>query len=98
MELLTPTEIYVRDVLRVVGSVKVTGMVDVTGGGLKNFVRLRKGLEYRITDPIEPQPIFKVLQRPRPDHRSGDVQDVQHGNGLRDRSEAGGRGGGRFPS
>jgi len=63
MELLTPTEIYVRDVLRVVGSVKVTGMVDVTGGGLKNFVRLRKGLEYRITDPIEPQPIFKVLQR-----------------------------------
>jgi len=63
MELLTPTEIYVRDVLRVVGSVKVTGMVDVTGGGLKNFVRLRKGLEYRITDPIEPQPIFRVLQR-----------------------------------
>ncbi len=63
MELLTPTEIYVRDVLKVVGSVKVTGMVDVTGGGLKNFVRLRKGLEYRITDPIEPQPIFRVLQR-----------------------------------
>ncbi|HRU12105.1 MAG TPA: phosphoribosylformylglycinamidine cyclo-ligase [Methanomassiliicoccales archaeon] len=63
MELLTPTEIYVRDVLKVAGSVKVTGMVDVTGGGLKNFVRLRKGLEYRITDPIEPQPIFRVLQR-----------------------------------
>jgi phosphoribosylformylglycinamidine cyclo-ligase len=62
-ELLTPTEIYVRDVLKVVRKVKVNGMVDVTGGGLKNFVRLKKGLEYRITDPIEPQPIFKAIQR-----------------------------------
>jgi len=62
-ELLTPTEIYVRDVLKVVRKVKVSGMVDVTGGGLKNFVRLKKGLEYRITDPIEPQPIFKAIQR-----------------------------------
>jgi len=63
MELLTPTHIYVRDVLKVVDAVKVTGMVDVTGGGLKNFVRLKKGFEYRITDPIEPQPIFKAVQR-----------------------------------
>lgn len=63
MELLTPTEIYVRDVLRVVKAVRVTGMVDVTGGGLKNFVRLKKGLQYSITDPIEPQPIFKVIQK-----------------------------------
>jgi phosphoribosylformylglycinamidine cyclo-ligase len=63
MELLTPTHIYVRDVLQLVRSVKVSGMVDVTGGGLKNFVRLKKGLQYRITDPIEPQPIFKAIQR-----------------------------------
>jgi len=63
MELLTPTYIYVRDVLRMVDAVKVTGMVDVTGGGLKNFVRLKKGFEYRITDPIEPQPIFEAIQR-----------------------------------
>src|SRR5512145_1315280 len=41
MELLTPTEIYVRDVLEVCRIAKVTGMVDVTGGGLKNFVRLK---------------------------------------------------------
>jgi phosphoribosylformylglycinamidine cyclo-ligase len=63
LELLTPTEIYVRDVLRLVGSVKVSGMVDVTGGGLKNFVRLKKGLQYQITDPIEPQPIFNYIQK-----------------------------------
>lgn len=63
LELLTPTEIYVRDVLRLLRSVRVTGMVDVTGGGLKNFVRLKGGLQYRITDPLEPQPIFQVVQR-----------------------------------
>ncbi|MCG7845293.1 MAG: phosphoribosylformylglycinamidine cyclo-ligase [Methanomassiliicoccales archaeon] len=62
LEMLTPTHIYVRDVLKLLSSVKVSGMVDVTGGGLKNFVRLKKGLQYRITDPIEPQPIFKVIQ------------------------------------
>jgi phosphoribosylformylglycinamidine cyclo-ligase len=63
LELLTPTEIYVRDVLRLLRSVRVTGMVDVTGGGLKNFVRLGKGLQYRIDDPLEPQPIFRAIQR-----------------------------------
>jgi len=71
LELLTPTEIYVRDVLEVVRSVKVSGMVDVTGGGLKNFVRLRKGLRYEITDPLEPQPIFKVIQE------AGKVSDLE---------------------
>ncbi|OPY34441.1 MAG: phosphoribosylaminoimidazole synthetase [Methanomassiliicoccales archaeon PtaU1.Bin124] len=63
MELLTPTEIYVRDVLKVCRKVTVTGMVDVTGGGLKNFVRLKRGMEYAITDPLAPQPIFQELQQ-----------------------------------
>ncbi|NLX46632.1 MAG: phosphoribosylformylglycinamidine cyclo-ligase [Euryarchaeota archaeon] len=63
MELLTPTKIYVRDVLKVLEADQVTGMVDVTGGGLKNFIRLRKGFEYRITDPIVPQPVFRAIQR-----------------------------------
>lgn len=62
-ELLRPTRIYVKEVLEVVDAVKVTGMVDVTGGGLKNFVRLKKGYEYRITDPLDPQPIFLAIQR-----------------------------------
>jgi len=63
LELLTPTDIYVRDVLRLIREVKVTGMVDVTGGGLKNFIRLKKGLQYQITDPIDPHPIFRAIQR-----------------------------------
>lgn len=61
MELLTPTHIYVRDVLKVLEKVKVTGMVDVTGGGLKNFVRLKKNVQFSINDPIKPQPIFDIL-------------------------------------
>jgi len=70
-ELLTPTEIYVRDVLKVVRSVKVSGMVDITGGGLKNFVRLKKGLMYEITDPIEPNPIFDFIRS------AGNVTDLE---------------------
>ena len=61
MELLTPTHIYVRDVLNVLDKIKVSGMVDVTGGGLKNFVRLKKNVQFAITDPMEPQPIFEIL-------------------------------------
>jgi phosphoribosylformylglycinamidine cyclo-ligase len=61
MELLTPTHIYVRDVLKVIQKAKVTGMVDVTGGGLKNFVRLKKDVQFTINDPIEPQAIFDIL-------------------------------------
>jgi phosphoribosylformylglycinamidine cyclo-ligase len=63
MELLTPTHIYVRDVLKVARKVKVTGMVDITGGGLKNFVRLKKDVRYSIDRPINPQPIFQELQQ-----------------------------------
>jgi len=62
MELLTPTYIYVRQVLHMLEKVKPTGMVDVTGGGLKNFVRLKKNMLFDIDRPIEPQPIFKLLQ------------------------------------
>ena len=61
-ELLTPTFIYVRQVLRLLESTQVTGMVDMTGGGLRNFVRLKQGLRFDISDPLRPQPIFKVLQ------------------------------------
>ncbi|MCE5295493.1 MAG: phosphoribosylformylglycinamidine cyclo-ligase [Euryarchaeota archaeon] len=62
MELLTPTEIYVRDIVKLVDEVKISGMVDVTGGGLKNYVRLKKDVQFTITDPIPPQKVFKELQ------------------------------------
>ena len=60
-ELLTPTELYVKKIVELVGKVKVHGMVDVTGGGLKNFVRLKKNVFFEISDPIKPQPIFEII-------------------------------------
>ncbi len=61
-ELLTPTEIYVRQVLEITSDHTVHGLVDITGGGLRNILRMRKGLRYVISDPVEPAPIFKVIQ------------------------------------
>ena len=61
-ELLRPTTIYVRDVIRMLDKVKPTGMVDITGGGLKNFVRLKKDVMFSIDDPLIPQPIFGTVQ------------------------------------
>lgn len=61
-ELITPTTIYVRQVLKMLKQVTATGMVDVTGGGLRNFVRLKKGVRFDLSEPLKPQPIFDLLQ------------------------------------
>ncbi len=61
-ELLTPTEIYVRQVLKITSEHEVHGLVDITGGGLRNILRMRKGLRYVISDPVKPAPIFAKLQ------------------------------------
>ncbi|MCL2712428.1 MAG: phosphoribosylformylglycinamidine cyclo-ligase [Methanomassiliicoccaceae archaeon] len=61
-ELLVPTEIYVRQVLSMINEHKVTGMVNITGGGLRNLLRMRKGLRYVIDDPVKSMPIFDKIQ------------------------------------
>ena len=61
-ELLTPTEIYVKQVLGITSKHTVHGLVDITGGGLRNILRMRKGLKYTIDDPVKPNAIFNVLQ------------------------------------
>jgi len=60
-ELLRPTEIYVRQVLSALGEAEVRGMVNITGGGLRNFLRLKEGVRFEITDPLRPQKIFQLL-------------------------------------
>jgi phosphoribosylformylglycinamidine cyclo-ligase len=70
-ELLIPTKIYVRQVLKLLRRIRVTGMVDVTGGGLRNFVRLKKGVRFDISKPLKPQPIFGLLQE------LGNVEDKE---------------------
>ncbi len=61
-ELLEPTAIYVRPVLRAIARGRVHGMAHITGGGVRNLVRLKSGVAFRITNPIEPQPVFRELQ------------------------------------
>jgi phosphoribosylformylglycinamidine cyclo-ligase len=61
-ELLEPTEIYVRGVLAAVKRHEIHGMANITGGGLRNLIRLKKGVEYRVDEPLEPHAVFKVLQ------------------------------------
>ena len=61
-ELLTPTEIYVKQVLEITANHEVHGLVDITGGGLRNILRMKEGLQYVIDDPIKPAPIFTKIQ------------------------------------
>jgi phosphoribosylformylglycinamidine cyclo-ligase len=62
--LLAPTEIYVKAVLELLDSpVPVNGLAHITSGGLGNLLRLRAGeVDYLITDPLEPQPIFDLIR------------------------------------
>ncbi len=62
MELLRPTDIYVRQVLSILEDNRVSGMVNITGGGMRNLLRLRRGLCYEINDPIRPHKVFDLIQ------------------------------------
>ncbi len=62
-ELLTPTRIYVKEVLSAI-TPGVHGLSHITGGGLKKLKRiLPDGLGAEITDPLEPQEVFGEIQR-----------------------------------
>ncbi len=58
--LLEPTRIYVREILDLMSIINIKGMANITGGGLKNLVRM-KDMRYVIDDPIEPQNVFTKL-------------------------------------
>ena len=63
--LLTPTKIYVKEVLRVLREVKVAGIAHITGGGFhENLPRcLSKGLGMKISkNSYEVPEIFRYLQ------------------------------------
>jgi phosphoribosylformylglycinamidine cyclo-ligase len=61
--LLTPTQIYVKEIFELLKKVEVHGLAHITGGGLRNLPRLNKNVKFVIEDPFEPQPIFKFLQK-----------------------------------
>jgi len=62
-ELLKPTAVYVRPVLRALRRGTVHGMAHITGGGLRNLVRLKATVEFRIAKPLEPPALFSEIQR-----------------------------------
>ncbi len=65
LALLEPTRIYVKDVLSMLGKVKkgsVHGLAHITGGGLRNLVRLKKGVSFLMDRPLQVPPVFRMLQ------------------------------------
>lgn len=70
--LLEPTVIYVRAALDLLGSgVPVHGLAHITGGGLKNLLRLGSGVGYAIEDPLPVPPICSLVAR------LGDVPETE---------------------
>lgn len=62
-ELLIPTRIYVKEILSIL-SPDVHGLSHITGGGLRKLKRvIPKGLGAEITDPLEPQEVFREMSK-----------------------------------
>lgn len=68
-ELLTPTRIYI-EILDVLKACEVHGLAHITGSGLLKLRRVTK-LGFDFYDPLEPQDIFKFLQK------EGGVEDLE---------------------
>jgi phosphoribosylformylglycinamidine cyclo-ligase len=63
VELLQPTEIYVKPVLDLLRSeVDVRGLAHITSGGTGNLLRLAAEVGYEIDDPLPVPPIFELIQ------------------------------------
>jgi phosphoribosylformylglycinamidine cyclo-ligase len=58
--LLEPTRIYVREILDLLNIVNLKGLVNITGGGVRNISRV-KDMRYVIDNPVEPQNVFKKI-------------------------------------
>jgi phosphoribosylformylglycinamidine cyclo-ligase len=60
--MLTPTRIYVKEIIELFKKIHVHGLSHITGSGLWNIPRLKETVRYVIDDPLEPQPIFEFLK------------------------------------
>jgi len=61
--LLTPTNIYVKEIVELLKDIDVLGVSHITGSGVWNLPRLNEKVKYVIDNPFEPQPIFEFLQK-----------------------------------
>lgn len=62
-ELLKPTRIYVRHILHLWKNIEVKAIAHVTGGGLRKVGRISNKVCFSIDAPLEPQPIFRIIQK-----------------------------------
>jgi phosphoribosylformylglycinamidine cyclo-ligase len=63
-ELLRPTSIYVREAMEILEKIRgVKALFNITGDGLLNLARAAAPVGYEIDKPIEPQPVFGLIQR-----------------------------------
>lgn len=60
--LLEPTKIYVKEILELWNAVPVKGIAHITGSGLRKLARLSKNICFSLKKPLEPQPIFQIMQ------------------------------------
>ena len=60
--LLEPTKIYVEAMAKISKNFNVSGFNN-TGYGLKNLNRTSEKAEFRINNPLKPQPIFELMQK-----------------------------------
>jgi phosphoribosylformylglycinamidine cyclo-ligase len=69
--ILTPTKIYVKEIVELLKSIDIHGLAHITGGGLRNLPRLNKNVKFVVDHPFQPQPIFNFLQK------YGDIEDKE---------------------
>ncbi len=63
-ELLEPTRIYVKPILDLLqAGIRVKALLNITGGGLLNLIRVKANVGYVIEDLPEPPPIFPLIQK-----------------------------------
>ena len=60
-KLLEPTKIYIQAMAKISKQFDVVGFNN-TGYGLKNLNRAKENVEFMITNPLKPQPIFELMQ------------------------------------
>ncbi len=62
-ELLTPTKIYVKEVLDLIKKVDVKAIFHITGGGWLNLQRITSPIGFKLDYVPELKPIFSLLQK-----------------------------------